>query len=86
MADPACAGCNDTSACKKTLIPDFVALAKSYNIPAFRAVKPSQMLPVLREGLKIKGPAIMEFLVSREENVFPMVPAGKPIDQIMEGK
>ncbi|MCP4626047.1 MAG: biosynthetic-type acetolactate synthase large subunit, partial [bacterium] len=86
MADPSCAGCKDPSACQKKFLPDFVALANSYNIPAFRAEKPSQMLPVLRKGLSIKGPTVMEFLVSREENVFPMVPAGKPIDQIMEGK
>ncbi len=86
MADTACAGCNDISKCKRPYIPDFIALAKSYNIPAFRAVKPSEMLPVLRKGLKIKGPAIMEFIVAREENVFPMVPAGLPLDQIMEGK
>jgi len=86
MADTVCAGCKDISACKRPYIPDFVALAKSYNIPAFRAVKPSEMLAVLRKGLKLKGPAIMEFVVAREENVFPMVPAGLPLDQIMEGK
>ncbi len=67
-------------------VPDFIALAKSYQIPAFRAVKPYEIIPVLEKGMKIKGPALMEFLVAKEENVFPMVPAGKPIDQIMEGK
>jgi len=86
MADPVCAGCKDTTKCKRKYIPDFIALAHSYGIPAFRAEKPSEILPVLRKGLKVKGPAIMEFIVSREENVFPMVPAGQPLDQIMEEK
>jgi len=33
----------------------------------------------------VKGPALMEFIVAPEENVFPMVPAGKPLDEILEG-
>jgi acetolactate synthase-1/2/3 large subunit len=84
MADAICAGCKDTRNCKKKYVPDFIALAHSYNIPAFRAEKPSEILPVLRKGLNSNGPAIMEFVVEREENVFPMVPAGQPLDQIME--
>lgn len=84
MADPKCSGCKDTGRCTRQYIPDFVKLAQSYGIAAFRAEKPSDIIPVLRNGLAIDGPAVMEFMVSREENVFPMVPAGKPIDQIME--
>jgi acetolactate synthase-1/2/3 large subunit len=84
MGSALCPDCEDPNKCKKRYVPDFVALANAYGIEAFRAVKPSEMLPVLRKGLAVKGPAIMEFLVSREENVFPMVPAGKPIDNIME--
>ena len=86
IADDTCGECKGPEKCHKKYVPDFIALAGSYNIPAFRAEKPSEMLPVLRKGLKIDGPAIMEFIVSREENVFPMVPAGKSIDQIMEEK
>lgn len=80
-----CGGCTDLTKCGKKYIPDFVALAKSYDVAAFRAEKPSEMLSVIKKGLEVKGPAIMEFIVSKEENVFPMVPAGKPIDEIMEG-
>lgn len=79
-----CSGCDNRELCKKKYIPDFLVLAESYGIPAFRAEKPSEVLSVLKKGLNIKGPAIMEFLVAKEENVFPMVPAGKPIDQIVE--
>lgn len=86
MSDAECSGCEDISKCKRKYVPDFVALAQSYGIPAFRAQKPSELLPVLRKGLKSNGPALMEFIVSREENVFPMVPAGMPINQILEGE
>ncbi len=81
---PWCGGCKEPDACKQPYVPDFVALGESYKIPSFRATTSEEMLPVLREGLAVEGPAIMEFLVSREENVFPMVPAGKPIDTILE--
>ncbi|MGD9200481.1 MAG: biosynthetic-type acetolactate synthase large subunit [Chitinispirillia bacterium] len=76
--------CDDPSKCTKKYLPDFVELARSYKIPAFRAEKPSELLPVIREGLRIDGPALMEFIVAKEENVFPMVPTGKPLDKILE--
>lgn len=66
-------------------IPDFITLATSYNVPAFRAEKSDEIVSVLKKGLAVKGPAVMEFIVSPEENVFPMVPAGKPLDEILEG-
>jgi acetolactate synthase-1/2/3 large subunit len=79
-----CEGCKDPGACDHPYIPDFVALGESYKIPSFRAAAPAEVTQVLREGLAVEGPAIMEFIVSQEENVFPMVPAGKPIDTILE--
>jgi acetolactate synthase-1/2/3 large subunit len=80
-----CNNCPGPAACDKKYIPDFVALAGSYDIAAFRATHPSEMAEVLRKGLAVDGPAIMEFRVSPEENVYPMVPSGKAIDDILEG-
>jgi acetolactate synthase-1/2/3 large subunit len=79
-----CTECMGPGHCKKKYVPDFVRLAQSYDIPGFRATKPSEIVPVLNQGLEVEGPALMEFMVAQEENVFPMVPAGKPIDQVME--
>jgi acetolactate synthase-1/2/3 large subunit len=79
-----CKECIGPSHCKKPYIPDFVKLADSYNIPGFRATKHEEVIDVLRQGLQTPGPTLMEFMVAKEENVFPMVPAGKPIDQAME--
>jgi acetolactate synthase-1/2/3 large subunit len=80
-----CKDCPGPEKCNRKYVPDFVALAKSYSIEAFRAEKTEDILPVLRRGLAVDGPALMEFIVSTEENVFPMVPTGKPLDEIMEG-
>jgi len=85
MTGSLCADCAGPDECKKTYIPDFVALANSYGIEAFRTDSPDCVDETLRAGLAVDGPAIMEFIVAREENVFPMVPAGKPIDEILEG-
>jgi acetolactate synthase-1/2/3 large subunit len=50
-----------------------------------RATSVSEVDDVLREGFAAAGPALMEFRVKKIENVFPMVPGGKPINQILLG-
>ncbi len=78
-----CDGCGFPRNCGRVYIPDFVALAAAYSVPAFRAAKPSEVEQVLRQGIEQPGPALMEFLVCEDENVFPMVPAGKPLSEII---
>ena len=78
-----CGECAPEGRCKEPYVPDFVALAKAYGIPAFRAEKPGDVESVLRDALAVDGPALMEFIVIEDENVFPMVPAGKPLSEIM---
>jgi len=57
-------------------VPDFIKLGEAYGIPGWRAEKPSEVESVIREGLKYKGPAIMDFQVYPFENCYPMIPAG----------
>ncbi|MFN3975775.1 MAG: biosynthetic-type acetolactate synthase large subunit [Aquificaceae bacterium] len=58
--------------------PDFVRLAEACGAAGFRAEKPSDVREIIEEALKIQDrPVVMDFHVDREENVFPMVPAGK---------
>lgn len=80
-----CGKCSGNGECSRVYIPDFIALANSYSVAAFRATKPDEIEETLHNGLAVDGPAIMEFIVAQEENVFPMVPAGKPINEILEG-
>jgi len=63
--------------------PDFVKLAEAYGAVGLRATKPHEVEKVLREGLAIKGPVIMDFAVAKEECVYPMVPAGAPITEML---
>ena len=56
--------------------PDFVKLAEAYGAKGLRASHPSELKEVLHEGLEFDGVAIMDIVVTKEENVFPIVPAG----------
>ncbi len=57
-------------------IPDFIKLADAYGIPGWRADKPGDVESVIREGLKHKGPALLDFQIYPFENCYPMIPAG----------
>jgi len=57
--------------------PDFVKLAEAYGIKAFHVDKSENVTKVLTEAMNYKGPAVIHAEVIKEDNVFPMVPAGK---------
>jgi acetolactate synthase-1/2/3 large subunit len=63
--------------------PDFVKLAEAYGAVGLRAEKPSEVTPVLEKALAIDRPVVMDFLVDREECVYPMVPAGASMTQML---
>ncbi|SHF98197.1 acetolactate synthase, large subunit [Desulfacinum infernum DSM 9756] len=71
-----CATCLDAS-------PDFVRLAEAYGAVGLRAKTMEEVEPVLREALSIRKPVLMDFWVSPEEGVYPMVPAGKNISEML---
>jgi acetolactate synthase-1/2/3 large subunit len=63
--------------------PDFVKLAEAFGAVGLRATKPEEVESVLSEGLRIPKPVIMEFVVEKEEGVYPMVPAGAAITEML---
>ena len=63
--------------------PDFVKLAQAFGAVGLRATRPEEVEPVLKQGLDTPGPVIMDFRVSKEECVYPMVPAGAPITEML---
>jgi len=63
--------------------PDFVKLAEAYGAVGLRAIRPEEVEPVIREALAVKRPVIMDFHVEKEEGVYPMVPAGAPITEML---
>lgn len=65
--------------------PDFVKLAEAYGVKGMRITERDQVRDALEEAIRHPGPVIMDFRVDPAENVFPMVPAGKSLDEVMEG-
>jgi acetolactate synthase-1/2/3 large subunit len=63
--------------------PDFVKLAEAYGAVGLRATKPEEVAAVITQALETPGPVIMEFKVEKEECVYPMVPAGAPITEML---
>jgi acetolactate synthase-1/2/3 large subunit len=64
-------------------MPDFVKLADAYSILGLRALKPAEVEPVLKEGLKHKGPVLMDVHTDPFENCYPMIPAGGAQHEMM---
>ena len=63
--------------------PDFVKLAEAYGAVGLRAEHPDDVKKVLKEAIKTPKPVLIDFIVDREENVYPMVPAGAPISKML---
>ncbi|NQT69955.1 MAG: biosynthetic-type acetolactate synthase large subunit [Desulfobacteraceae bacterium] len=63
--------------------PDFVKLAEAYGAVGLRATKPEEVVPILKEGLFSKDTVIMDFVVEKEECVYPMVPAGAAVTEML---
>lgn len=66
-------------------IPDFVKIAEAYGATGIRVKEKSEVTAAIEKAINTDGPVIMEFVVDRTENVFPMVPAGAPLNQMIRG-
>lgn len=65
--------------------PDFVKLAEAYGVRGFRARNKDEAREAWQEAMNTPGPVLVEFVVAKEENVYPMVPQGAAIDQMLMG-
>jgi len=63
--------------------PNFAKLAEAYGALGLRATHPDEVVPVLKEGLASPLPVIMDFAVEKEECVYPMVPAGASLTEML---
>ncbi len=63
---------------------DFVKLAEAYGALGLRVTKPEEVGPTLKEAVDSGRPTVIDFVVEREENVSPMVPAGAAINEILD--
>jgi acetolactate synthase-1/2/3 large subunit len=64
--------------------PDYLKLAEAFGIPAFRATTPDEVDDAIRAAQAVDGPALIWFEIAEEQNVFPMMPAGKGLSDLIE--
>jgi acetolactate synthase-1/2/3 large subunit len=64
---------------------EFVKIANAYGIDGVKVETSEDVMPALRAALDCDGPFVMDFRIEREENVFPMVPAGAAINEMIGG-
>ncbi len=65
--------------------PDFVRVAEAYGAAGILVEKKDEVKPALEKALSIDGPVVIDFRVAEEENVYPMVPAGAAVNQMISG-
>ncbi len=63
--------------------PDFVKLADAHGIPARRATTPEEVAGVVEFARQTPGPVVIEFVVEKEESVYPMVATGADLDDMI---
>jgi acetolactate synthase-1/2/3 large subunit len=65
--------------------PDFVKLAEAHGCPASRATTPEEADAAMEHALAYSdGPIFVEFAVAREDNVYPMIPAGQTVNEMLD--
>ena len=66
-------------------LPDFVKLAEAYGCVGIRAKSPDELDEKIEEMINVDKPVIFDCVVDQEENCFPMIPSGKPHNQMLLG-
>ena len=67
-------------------LPDFVKLAEAYGCVGIRANKPDELDEKIKQMLSVNRPVIFDCVVDKTENCYPMIPSGKPHNQMLLGK
>ena len=64
--------------------PDFVKLAEAYGMLGIRVTEKNQVVPAIEQANETDGPVILDFMVQDEENVYPMIPSGQSVKELIE--
>jgi len=64
--------------------PDFVKVAEAYGIAGARATHRDDVVPAIEKAMRDPGPFVIDFQVEPEENVYPMVPPGASLAELLE--
>ena len=58
-------------------------LAEAYGAVGLRATRPDEVRPALEEAIRLRRPVVLDFVVKMTENVFPMIPTGGSIKDML---
>ncbi len=64
--------------------PDYLKLADAYGFPAWKVRSPEEVRPAIEAANAVDGPSLVWFEIAEEQNVFPMMPAGKGLSDLIE--
>jgi len=64
--------------------PEFVKVAEGYFIPGLKVTRKEEVVPAIEQAMETSGPFLIDFRVEPEENVYPMVPPGASITEVLE--
>jgi acetolactate synthase-1/2/3 large subunit len=64
--------------------PDFIKIAEAYCIPALQVKHKAEVVPAIKQAMDTPGPFLVNFVVEPEENVYPMVPPGASLHEMIE--
>jgi acetolactate synthase-1/2/3 large subunit len=64
--------------------PDFVKIAEAYGFPGLRVKRKEEVVPAIQKAMAEPGPFLIDFIVEPEENVYPMVPPGASLAEVLE--
>ena len=64
-------------------LPDFVKLAEAHGAEAYRVIDPAKLDATIAKAVKSKKTTVVEVIVEPRANVYPMIPAGKPVSEMV---
>ena len=64
--------------------PDFVLLAEAYGIKGIRVTSKDQIKDAIKDANAHPGPVLVDFVTEKEENVYPMIPSGQSVNEMIE--
>lgn len=64
--------------------PDFIKIAEGYGMPGVRVKRREEVTPAIKQAMAHDGPFLIDFIVEPEENVYPMMPPGATVVEIIE--
>ena len=64
--------------------PDFVKIAEAYGFPGLRVEHKEEVVPAIQKAMDEPGPFLIDFVIEPEENVYPMVPPGAALAEVLE--